>query len=160
MAGQTVEVNAMLRLTLESAAYGHYIGRNSERMSTWQNRHSNEASKQATRSEFQFGKIRDWIKSDSAKLGEAFERLYEQTIDFGTHPNERGFSSNTNLEQSGDGIELQVVYLQRDGLQLDYALKTTARVGVWCLSIFQLIYPEKWELLGIRQELEVLRVGL
>lgn len=160
MAGQTFEVNALLRLSLESAAYGFYINNDQSRAKLWLSRHDGVADMKKVLKEFHNTKIREHIVSNAPKLAAIFYTLYERAIDYGAHPNERGFSSSTTITEKGDHTEFLQIYLQEDGIQLDLALKTTAQVGVWALSIFQLIYPAKWELLGIKHELVELRSHL
>lgn len=157
MAGQTVEVYALLRLSLESAAYGFYINRNVARAERWLRRHDSNAEKRSVQQEFQHRKIKEHIYGSAKVLAEIYERLYERTIDFGAHPNEKGFSSHTKILKDQEQTEFLQIYLQEDGPQLDQAIKTAGQVGFWALSIFQLVYPEKWELLGIKFELNELR---
>lgn len=157
MAGQVVEVYALLRLSLESAAYGFYINKDNARAELWLRRHDGVADKKKVRSEFQQKKIEDHIVATAPVLADIFKTLYERTIDYGAHPNERGFSTNSMIVEEEEQTEFLQIYLQGDGVQLDLALKTTGQVGIWALSIFQLIYPEKWELLGIKHELIELR---
>lgn len=153
MAGQTVEVYVMLRLSLESAAYGFYINDDKARAIIWLNRHDGIKDKNTQRSEFQHAKVEKHINSSAQKLGSIFALLYDRTIDYGAHPNERGFLSNTKVVESEDSKEFLQIYLQDDGPQLDLALKTAVQAGIWALSIFQMIYPAKWELLSIKHEL-------
>jgi hypothetical protein len=157
MAGQTVEVYALLRLSLESAAYGFYINEDTTRAELWLSRHDGATNKKKLRTEFQQKKIEDHITSVAPVLADIFKKLYDRTIDYGAHPNERGFSTNSKIIKDAEQTEFLQIYLQGDGLQLDLALKTTGQVGIWALSIFQLIYPEKWELLGIKHDLIELR---
>ena len=160
MAGHTVEVNALLRLCLESSAYGFYINKDVKRAELWLRRHDGIEEKKKVRNEFKQIKIEEHIVSEAPILANIFKTLYERTIDYGAHPNERGFSINTKINEGEESTEFLQIYLQGDGLQLDLALKTTAQVGVWALSIFQLVYPEKWELLGIKHELIELKKHL
>ena len=157
MAGQIVEVYALLRLGLESAAYGFYINKDTARAELWLQRHDGVADKKKVRGEFQQKKIEDHIVAAAPVLADIFKTLYERTIDYGAHPNERGFSTNSMIVKEEEQTEFLQIYLQGDGVQLDLALKTTGQVGIWALSIFQLVYPEKWELLGIKHELIELR---
>ncbi|WP_449414468.1 hypothetical protein [Ochrobactrum teleogrylli] len=158
MAGQLYESQALLRLCLEHSAYGFYIGADTKRWERWMNRTDSPAAKQAVRDEFTHNKIKKHIKAKSQKLGEQFEKLYDQLIDFGAHPNEQGFSLSSTLQRDADKIHMNTIYLHGDGLALDLGLKMVGRVGLWALHIMQLIYPQRYELLGIREDLEEIRV--
>jgi hypothetical protein len=156
MAGQVFEANVMLRLCLETAAYGYYVSLDDSIAETWIKRHDGPAELKACKNLFQYGKIRDRILSNAVKLGEILEELYERTIDFGAHPNFKGIAINSKINKTEDQTEYLQIYLHDDGLALDFSLKSCAQVGIWSLSIYQLIYPEKFLLLGIKSELEAL----
>lgn len=157
MAGQTYEANAILRSCLEIAAYGFYIGADDERAALWLSRHDSDAMKIKVRSEFSQGNIRRHIRSADQKLADIYDSLYEDLIDFGAHPNERGFSASTTITE-GDGAQrFSTIYLQGDGEALDLSLKWALEVGLWVLHIFERVYPAKFALLGVSDELKTTR---
>lgn len=157
MAGQLYESQTLMRLCLEHAAYGFYIGGDSERWKRWMNRNDSTATKKVVRDEFQHVKVKTYITGQAKRLGEQFELLYERLIDFGAHPNEQGFSLNSAIRKDSGNVHFDTVYLQGDGLPLDFALKTAGQVGLWILFVMQPLYKERYELLGIRAELEEIR---
>lgn len=157
MAGQIYEAQALLRLCLEHSAYGFYIGGDKKLWELWQARSDSQAAKQAAKDKFTHNKVRNHIKAASPTMGDQFARLYEQLIDFGAHPNEQGFAINSSVVRDGDDVHFYTIYLQEGGIPMDHGLKTAARVGLWALHILQMIYPERFELLGIRAELEEMR---
>lgn len=157
LAGQVYEAQAQLRLCLEHGAYGFYIGDNKDRWQRWMNRSTSDEAKQAVRQEFSHTKVAKHIQAAATKLGDLFEHLYDRLIDFGAHPNELGFSSNSAVREDGENVHFDTIYLQGDGLPLDLALKTTGQVGLWVLHIMQLQYRERYDLLGIKQQVEEIR---
>ncbi|MER9064853.1 hypothetical protein [Mesorhizobium sp. M0698] len=157
LAGQLYEAQAMLRLCLEHAAYGFYIGADKVRWQRWMNRNDSAAAKHAVRDDFTHNRIRKHIKAAAATIGGQFERLYETLIDFGAHPNEQGFSINSAIRKDGENVHFDTIYLQADGMPLDMGLKMTGQVGLWALHIMQLIYAERFELQGIRADIEEIR---
>jgi hypothetical protein len=157
MAGQIIESNAILRLALETAAYGFYISTDDKIAETWIRRNDGPDERKSCKRDFQVVKIKELISQRAPKIGEIFDTLYDRTIDYGAHPNEKGFSLNSQINERESGVEFLHIYLQGNGIALDYSLKSLAQVGIWCLSIFQLIYPEKFELLGIKERLVELR---
>lgn len=155
MAGQVYEAQALLRVCLEQGAYSHYIGDDQARWELWMNRHDSSKAKQKVRKEFTHGKICANIKEAAPKLGSVYSELYDRVIDYGAHPNERGASLSSNMKDTVDGgRSYTTTYLHGDGLQLDFGLKTTAQVGIWVLSIAQVIYPTRMQATGIQYELE------
>lgn len=150
MAGQIYESQALLRVCLEQGAYSHYVGDDKARWELWMNRHDDEASMKAVRAEFTQGKISRHISAAHSGLGAIYKELYERTIDYGAHPNERGSTlSSMTVDTEDGGKHFLAIYLHGDGLLLDFGLKTTAQVGLWVLRIAQEIYPTRTQALGL-----------
>jgi hypothetical protein len=154
MGSQLYEAQAMLRLSLEHASYGFFIGDDQARWTRWMNRNDDEKSKELVRKEFTHGAIKRALKAANAKIGGHLEVLYERLIDFGAHPNEQGFSMSTKMHRSQNETHILSVYLHDDGVPLDFALKTTAQVAICVLQIAYLIYPTRMEFKGIRHDLD------
>lgn len=111
----------------------------------------------AVKSEFQIKKITTSMTAAASNIADLFSEFYQLTIDNGAHPNERGFSMNTEVIQE-DGRKLfNTVLLQGDGLALDWSLRVTAQVGTLALHVFQLVYDKKFMLLGVQEQLLSLR---
>ncbi len=87
------------------------------------------------------GNIQRYLDKNHPDLSPTFAKMYEASIDFGAHPNERGFSSNTSIRDEGDLKFIDTVYLHGDGPQLSFALKATVQVGIWVLLAFAALYP-------------------
>lgn len=158
MAGQLYESQAVLRLCLEHAAYGFYIGADRDRMERWLRRGESDANRRIVRREFHNDKIRAHIENQSPVLCSQFDHLYSQLIEFGAHPNEQGYSLNSTITNVGGDTHFNALYLQGNGPPLDLSIRTAAQVGLWPLLLMQLLYRERYELLGIREELEELRM--
>lgn len=157
MSGQIYEAQATLRLCLEHASYGFYIGNDDGRWRRWMSRHDSEADRKAVRNDFSAAKIQAHLNDAAPKIGVIYSRLYESLIDFGAHPNERGFSMNTAMERGEDRVHFNTIYLHKDGTALDFGLKTCARIGLCVLMIARLIYAEKLKLLGIHDQIDAMK---
>ncbi len=112
------------------------------------------------RNEFQLTKLLQFLASVDADEGKVADTLYERTIDFGAHPNERALMQTLQMNKSEGKIEFKVVYLGDDNIQLRHSLRTSAQVGVCVLGMFKLIYKERFDLIGLTNELDALRQGL
>jgi len=158
-AGQIYEAQALLRNCLEHAAYAHYVADEPTRYERWLNRHESVDIKKSLRTEFMLTKIIGVLAVASEELGSTFSKLYEQTIDYGAHPNERGVSLNSELVmKEGNERHFSAIFLQGNGPALDLGLKNAAQVGLLVLSIAALIDPARVQRLGIDQNLaEMLR---
>jgi hypothetical protein len=157
MGGQVYEAQSLLRLCLEHAAYGFYVGSDKERLERWLRRGDSDANRKAVRKEFHNDRIRAHISARAPVLGDHFNVLYDRLMDFGAHPNEQGYSLNSTIIRDDSHVHFNAIYLHGDGLPLDLGMRTAAQVGLWPLHLMQLLYRERYELLGIRGELDELR---
>lgn len=157
MAGQAFEVFPLLRSCLECAAYALHIGDSDQRVETWIRRHDDAQARNRMRNEFATGRLRESIELHGGRMLSVFDEMYERTVDFGGHPNEQALLSNMIREDEEGRTEFQTVFLHGDSLQLDHALKSTGQVGLWALHAFQLIFRDRFMLLGVRERLTELR---
>ncbi len=156
-AGQLIEASAVLRLSLEQAAYGHYIARDENRYEVWMRRGESEAARKAVRTEFQARKIFNVLKSDDTTLAAIYDKLYEKLIDAGAHPNEFGAMLSTTVAESEKGdMSFDTIYLHQNGVPLDYWFRLCAQVGIWALRAADLVYPERSKLTRARYDLDAL----
>ena len=160
MAGQVTDTYPQIRVCLEYAGYALHIHKNPRLGEMWLSRHDDEAAKKAVRNEFKVSNIRATIKEANRHAAKRFSEFYERAIDFGGHPNERAITGSLKITDLGDRKSYDAIYLHGDGMPLEHALKTTAQTGVCALEILQEVFPERFELLGIRAALLELRKGL
>lgn len=159
MAGQLHDTWALLRVCLEQGGYAHYVGADDERWARWMARHDARSRTQQDKwkDEFTHGKVSRNIMAAHAGLGEVYNVLYDRTIDYGAHPNERGTSVAMTVEETEDaGLRFNAVYLHGHGLLQDFVLKTTAQVGICVLRIAQVIYPLRSQATGVQFQLETI----
>ena len=158
IAGQLYEAQALLRLCLEHSAYGHYIGGDNKMWERWMRRNDSDENHAAVRKEFTATKVKKKLQAADGKVSAAYDHLYELLIDFGAHPNEKGFSMSSNIHRRHSGeIQIEAVYLHGDGLPLRSALRTAAQVGICALRIGHILYPQRFVDLGLDVELEPIR---
>lgn len=158
--GQIPECYALLRSCLENALYGIYLYNNPHSQETWLRRHDSEGHKIKVRNEFKIRKMLDLAKSIDLKEGEVAEALYERTIDYGAHPNERALMQSLQMTEDAENIEFKAVYLEGDSSQLRLALKTTAQVGICAISLFRPIYKQRFDILGITDAMVHIKQGI
>lgn len=161
LSGQATETYACLRAALENALYGFYLSRNPVSRETWLRRHENDAARQAVRDEFTIRRLLDTIKAADAQEGNVAQTLYNETIDYGAHPNERALIQAFKMEKGEGRIEFKVGYLVRgDSPASLLALKRAAQVGVSVLSVFRLVYRERFDILGLSDTIRRLKQAL
>lgn len=157
MGGQLYEAQTLLRLCLEHAAYGYYIGADTNRMKRWLHRGDSDTHRKAVRKEFHNDKLKAHMQARVPVMCGQFERLFNSLIEFGAHPNELGYSLNSRMSRTDDDVHFETIFLQANGAQLDNSMKVSGQVGLWGLHLMQLVYPERYELLGIKADLEEVR---
>ena len=150
LAGQLFESQSLLRVCLESAAYGYFVNDDHERFERWLNRHGDADARKAVRNEFTHGKVSNALAAADATLGKIYKELYDRTIDYGAHPNERGVLLSSAIDQD----RVTYFHLHGDGPKLDGHLKETVQVGICALKIARLISPEQIQELGIQSQLD------
>lgn len=160
MAGQIADTFVLIRALIETAGYALHIHRNPCLNEIWLRRHDDEASANKVKNEFTIAKVRESVKASDREGVKIFQMLYDLSIDFGGHPNERAITSSMALEESGANKLVNLILLQGDGLPLDHALKSTAQAGVCALEILGAVFSARYELLGVRAKLPKLKVGL
>lgn len=158
--GQIPETYPLLRSCLEYALYAHHIELDEARAVTWIARHENSESVKACRKEFAHHRVIGSLAERHPTLHAVIEDLYERSIDFGAHPNERGLSISTAFREDEGVSVFQVAQLQSGGPAMDLAMRFTASTGIGALSIFEKIFESRFRLLAIDAELELLRRGI
>lgn len=160
MAGQTVDSFVSLRNLIETAGYALHIHRNPDLGEIWLRRHHDQAGMNAVKREFMISKVRESIRSTNKAGDDVFELLYERSIDFGGHPNERAITGSLKANRIESGSNFRIIMLHEDGLPLDHALKSAAQAGVCALDIMGDVFPARYELLGVRERIPALKQGL
>lgn len=158
--GQMPEAYSVLRSCIENGLYGLYLSKNPNSRETWLRRHDNDSTKKRVRKEFKVGTLLKLFSSIDSKEGQIANTLYERTIDYGAHPNELALMQTLHIKKDPDNIKFGVSYTEDDSNKFQFALKTTAQIGVCVLGIYRFIYKERSDLIGLTDSLEVLREGL
>jgi len=160
LAGQAGDLFAQLRSCLERAGYALLIGKIPDIGEVWLNRHADQTSMAASKKAFTVSAITSCLAQFDMDGAERFQKLYQLTIDFGAHPNERAITGNLTINKNARGKEYLQAYMHGEGIALDHALVSTARVGLCALETAQNLYAARFELLGVKEEILDLRRGL
>jgi hypothetical protein len=154
MSGQVTETFPVLRTALEYGLYGLHISRNPDLGEIWYRRHDSEKAKNQVRQEFSIKSVKATLSHEDGELNSVVHELYDRLIDFGGHPNERAVTGNIEIQKDDGNFDVQQVYLHGDSLSLIHAIKTTAQVGLVCLELFRFVFGERYDILGISDQLD------
>lgn len=160
LGGATVEGMTVLRLCLEFAGYAALIAGDTSLARPWFDRDTDAKAKQRIRDEFVGGKIKAAIKKLDATLSSIYSDLYDRTIQFGAHPNEKSVTANLTIEKQARQTLLNQVYLQGDGNALDHWLRTASQIGICTLQTFEHIHSARFAELKINARIIELSQGL
>lgn len=151
---QIPESHMVIRGALENALYGFYIFKNPDLAEVWLRRDESKEKKNRVRNLFQIKKILESLDKQDSKLGRAARILYERTIDFGAHPNEKSLSSSLKKTDLQGGVRLDLLYLTDNPLPIKLALKTITQVGIASLRLGEIMLPERFKILSITDRLD------
>lgn len=160
MGGMTVEGMAVLRLSLEFAGYACLLKENPDLAMTWWDRDMDDKTLKEARREFTGGAVIRAVKTVGEQLGEIYEMLYDRTIQFGGHPNEKTVTQSLRLDLTPGRTVIEQVYLQGDGQILDHWIRTANQIGICVLKIFEHVHHERFEKLAVNARIESLAQGL
>jgi hypothetical protein len=153
--GQASEAFPLLRSCIEYALYALHINSDPKLGEVWMRRHDDDDALKKCKRSFRHVDVIATLEDRDANLCRTVEQLYERTIDFGAHPNERAITGSMRLGEGKDTFQL--VYLHGDSLVLDHSLKATAQVGLGSLLVFEHIFRDRYRILTLDLELQRLR---
>lgn len=156
-AGHTTETYPLLRLTLEFGAVALKLQKKPSLIELYMTRGDSDDKRRRARKAFHQDRLNEEIAASNAALFSRYKRLVAISIDFGAHANEKALTSNI-IELKND--EAVSALLCGSGLIHDHALINTARTAMVTLELFQLVFPERFLLLGLAQQMDELRNGL
>jgi len=157
LSGEVAESFLLGRSCIEYSLYAFHISSTQEAGTIWLQRHESEEIRKQCRREFTHKNVLATLQSVDSDLAELVADKYEQSIDFGGHPNERAVTSALQFIETDKGINLKQLYLVGDSPSLDHGLQNIADVGLAGLYILRRIWPERFNILGITEKLKRFR---
>lgn len=158
MSGQGFEAHPVLRAAIEQAWYALHIAKDPAppaRAQIWWDRDDSPQATQACKDEFTVGNVRRTHEGLDAATAAAMKSLYEDTITFGGHPNERGVASSLRIDRSSpDAATVGVGFLHPGTPTMAAALKGGVDVAVGVAKTVSLIYPERFRIAGVDEEID------
>jgi hypothetical protein len=160
LSGQVGEAYVVLRVCLENALYGLYISGDHQRQQTWLRRHDDETSMNKVKREFTVANVMAHLEAIDKRSAEIAQKLYDTSIDYGGHPNERSITSQVTITSDDNSHNFSASLFSTGDLRHALCLKSTARFGVCCLDIFGHVFRTRYQLLSVDSSLDELRRGL
>ncbi|MDO8410363.1 MAG: hypothetical protein Q7S93_09920 [Phenylobacterium sp.] len=144
LAGQLGDMFPMIRACIEAAAYAVHLEGNAKRTEAWLRRHDGAAAMKVARGrDFHHTTVLASVTALDAEIGALFGELYQQSIDYGGHPNERGLSANAQAMPDEEGRRFIQIYLHENGPRLVFGLHAVLEAGAAALAILRLVFAER-----------------
>ena len=159
LSGQLPETFMVLRSCLESALYGLYVHGDNARQLVWLLRHDNDAAMKEMKQQFTVRKVMDHLGVLDAKTQDIAQKLYDRTIDYGGHPNEKAVFTQMGTHRENTRINFRHDHFVCGAPFLNGCLKTTAQVGICSLDVFYYVFRDRYRILGMDAELNEIRRG-
>jgi hypothetical protein len=146
-----IESYSVIRSSLEYAGYALLCHKKPGLTEVWLRRDEDHKSLTRVRHEFTQTRVRNAIKSFSHQVAERYQFLYGETISWGAHPNEKALTTSLRIiDDPAERVKrFEVIMLPHGGNIHKLALRRCAQIGLCTLEVFALIYPERFQLLGI-----------
>lgn len=137
---------APLRSCLETAGYACLIATEPSYIKLWLTRDASSENKKKVRATFTHSAISKAMAAHDQQLSTIYSELYERTIDWGAHPNEKSLSANFVKDTvHRDTQNIQFKLLPGGGASLDLVLKSVAQGGLCVLKIFSYLIPSAFD---------------
>lgn len=163
MSGQFAEAYPVLRRAIEQAWYALHIAKDPSapsRLEIWLCRNEGAKEKTKCKQEFTIVNVHATLEALDHDTARHLKELYESLIDYGAHPNQLGVLINIAHSKTDEKIDYQVGILNPKPLPMIVTIKLAIAVAIGTLKVFQLIFPERFEIMSIDNRIEKLIVKL
>lgn len=157
MSGQVVEAYPVLRAVIEDSWYALHLAKDPNsptRAKIWLLRNDDAVAKTRCKNEFAVANVRATHAALDPTAAAVLQALYDWTIELGGHPNERGVLAAMTRTDTDQACMFGVVFLTDNPVLISVALKTAIEAAVGALKSFRLIFPERFAIMGVDDEIE------
>ena len=130
LSGMIPESFVLGRSCIEYSLYALHMEKNPNSQQIWVSRHNDLKAIKSCKGEFTFKNVISTLKPLDNKLFEATKILYENTINFGGHPNEKAITQSMKIHKDDKGYLFKQIYLSEDSIFLDNCLKNIFQIGL------------------------------
>ncbi len=155
--GQLSDSYCPMRAVIENTLYGFYIWRNPKSIDNWLQRHKNDEVKRKIRAEFTIANLLKELSKSNIKYSEVIKKLYDNTIDYGSHPNVASILTNLEQHKSQNKRSIFMKYFNLDSPFLEATLKDQCHIGMMSIKIFAIIWKHRVEISRLIDKIEKLQ---
>lgn len=156
--GQITETWILLRACLENSLYAFYMDQNPALTKIWIDRHESDDHKKRCRKAFTVNNLFTTLDEKSPDIAAETKKLYEETIDWGGHPNERSLFINLDNKQDNSGVNFNV--LNPDETFLKSSLCAILLTVSTIFKIFTLVFQDEFKQPNIKIKIDNLNTRM
>jgi hypothetical protein len=161
MSGQAIEAMAVLRVAIEQGWYALHIASDPApptRARIWWNRDDSPQATQACKNEFTVAKVRGTHEALDPVTAAIVQRLYNDTITYGAHPNSSGIALGLSVEQlDAETATIRVGILNPIPMTMVSTIKAAVDVAMGLTMTVSLIYRDAFKRAGLGRDFNALR---
>lgn len=156
VSGQLPEAYCIFRVCLEYSLYGFFLYKHPELVEVWLSRNESKTHKRKVQNEFRLSRMLAELEKEQPAIGKIARFLYEYAIDVGAHPNPKAVTFSLETTHKEDRLSFFLAQLDDNPLSLVAGFKAGAQVGICSLKLFKIVFPERFDILGISDQIESL----
>lgn len=157
LSGQVYETVVLVRSIVESATYAWACGNFQNHRDSWNRRDDGLSEKKTAKNLFKWGELMQSLDVVDRDLAERIRSLYDQTIEFGAHPNVSGVSLSSEISPTTDGrYEISSIFLHGDEAIL-LSILDILRAMELVYRLLELLFKDRLRILGIDQKMDAER---
>jgi hypothetical protein len=154
ISGQSFETTVLVRSILESATYAWVCGHSQPHREAWDKRGDGQAERTAARVLFRWGTLKAMLQQVNGDLADRVQDLYEQTIEYGAHPNVDGVTLSSEMRQvASDRYEMSTIFLHGEDAVL-LAILDLCRAMELVYRLLELTIGDRLRILNIDQRVD------
>lgn len=155
LSGQLTETYILMRAIVENALYAYYVKEDIKRAEVWLKRHEDEKSIKACRTTFVIANIFNSIEKKSKRIKDKLYDCYNESIDWGAHPNERSVFPNLTHQQDRPGFKLNILNPHPDYMRV--CLVRLFLCVSHVIDLYGLMFPEEIENPSLRTKIDIFK---
>jgi hypothetical protein len=122
----------------------------------WLRRGEDDAAEKRCGNEFSIKNVSETHKALDAPAEAACHTLYKWAIGFGGYPNEVGVLAAMTRTETAKLITFEAALVTNNPILITVVLKTAVEAAIGALKVFRLIFPERFKIMGVDGEIDML----
>ena len=118
--------------------------KNPSLIKVWAARHESPEALKEVKQKFQITELLRTFKAVHADWGKRIDLLYNASIDWGAHPNERSVHGSLKIHEQDDAVNFDITYLSNNAELIETCTLHTLRTGAALLQILKAVFSDRF----------------